>query len=268
MGLTRNSCLYECQVMHLRLSPKKHGFVYDVFMFYLDLDELDALSARFFLFSRNRFNLYAFRDDDHLRLTAATLKENIREYLGKNGVRFEKGRIMLLTNLRTLGYVFNPVSFYFCFDEQDRPVCAIAEVGNTFREMKPFLIGVESMAANGAFRQTDAKYFYVSPFAALDLNFEFQLGIPGDKLDIRIDSRADEKVIVSSLTGRRAELGGWNLFWFSVKYPLITLKVIFLIEWNALLLYLKGVPYHRKAENPSMQRGVHHPHSSLLRSSL
>src|SRR6185503_13745312 len=144
-----NSCLYKARVMHHRLAPKQHSFHYNVFMFYLDLDEIDGLAKRLKFLIRN-------------------------------------GRIMVLTNLCTLGYQFNPVSFYFCYDEENNPICSVVEVCNTFLEMKPYFLGKNAMAGD-TFRLNTTKYFYVSPFIEMDTNFDFDLQIPGDKLKIKID---------------------------------------------------------------------------------
>jgi hypothetical protein len=251
--------------MHHRLAPKEHRFSHDIFMFYLDLDELDTLAGGIFLFSRNRRNFYAFRDDDHLPSGGGSLKENVAAYLARNGIELEKGaRIMLLTLPRVLGYIFNPVSFYFCFDAAGAPVCAIAEVGNTFREMKLFLLRREELQTGDSFQKVTPKHFYVSPFSSLELNFDFKLRIPGERLNIHIDDReGDSKVLLSTLSGERAALGNGRLFWFSLKYPLVTLKVIFLIHWHALRLYLKRIPFYRKAADPARQCDVLNPHPTL-----
>lgn len=116
-----NSCLYECAVMHRRVRPREHRFVYRLFQFALDLDELDTVARRFRGISRNRFNLYAFRDDDHLRYGEADVRSNVEAYLRAQGLATPPGRITLLTSLRTLGYIFNPVSFYFVDDAAGAP---------------------------------------------------------------------------------------------------------------------------------------------------
>jgi len=261
-----NSCLYECRVMHHRLAPKEHHFRYRIFMFALDLDEIDEVARRVPFFSRNRPNLYAFRDRDHLTLAGretATVRENLIEFLAQRGIQFPgNGRITLITLPRVFGYIFNPVSFYFCHDSTGAPVCAVVEVGNTFGELKPYLL--RETAGDNSFRLITPKHFYVSPFSALDLTFDFKLRVPGDQLEIHIDDReGDRPVLLSALTGKRAPLTTAQLAWFTVKYPLITLQVIFLIHWHALLLWAKRLPWHRKTENRDLQRDVLRPHASL-----
>jgi len=261
-----NSCLYECSVMHHRLEPKEHHFCYRIFMFALDLDEVPTLAKRLPFFSLNRWNLYTFRDRDHLTLAGGekkSAKENLVAYLAENGIQFPAdGRILLVTLPRVLGYIFNPVSFYFCSDAVGTPLCAVVEVSNTFREMKPYLL--RERGSEGNFRLITPKHFYVSPFSALDLAFDFKLRIPGETLDIHIDDRAGERrVLLSALTGKLAPLTTARLLWFTLKYPFITLKVIFFIHWHAFRLWLKKLPFHRKSANPELQRDVLRPHVSI-----
>jgi uncharacterized protein len=260
-----NSCLYECTVMHHRFAPKLHHFQHHIFMFYLDLDELELLSKKIFPFSYNRRNVYSFRDSDHEPAGENSLKNRIVAFLRKSGIEISPfSRVMLLTLPRILGYIFNPISIYFCFDEEGEPLASVAEVGNTFREKKLYLLKAGELSPEGVFKKIVTKHFYVSPFSALDLSFDFKLKIPGEKLDIKADDReGEEKVLISTLTGERATFNNRNLLWFTLKYPFVTLKVIFLIHWHALLLWLKGVPFHRKAANVQFQQEVLNPHSTL-----
>lgn len=251
-----NSCLYECKVMHHRLKPISNRFVYTIFMFYLDLDEVDNAAASSRLMSRNRFNVFNFRDDDHAKLSGSNVKENIVTFLRSKGIRDKIGKIFLLTHLRTFGHVFNPVSFYFCFDEMGEPLCAVPEVGNTFNEQKLFKLGRETFE-RGSFRSKAEKYFYVSPFIDLDTTFDFDLRIPGQSLHIRIDDYKDgERFFLSSLTGERKPLTDLNLLKYILRIPFVTLKVLGLIHLQAALLYAKKLPYHKKSEYPELQKEV------------
>ncbi|HET6242885.1 MAG TPA: DUF1365 domain-containing protein [Bacteroidia bacterium] len=262
----KNSCLYKCTVMHNRLKPKQNRFHYSIFMFYIDLDEINEITKKILLISRNRFNYFNFRDADHLQFpakrpdTSKNTKEQISGYLKEQGIDIKDGKIMLLTNLCTLGYQFNPVSLYYCFNNENQPICTIVETCNTFREMKPYFIGPENYMRN-IFHLNTTKYFYVSPFIDHDTQFDFNLGVPSEKLNIRIDDHKDgERFFVSTLTGKRKSLTNYNVFRFAFRFPLITLKVITLIHWQAVILLLKKLPYHKKSEHKELQQDVYRPH--------
>lgn len=240
--------------MHHRLEPLRNRFAYKVFMFSIDLDELDQLQSGLKLFSHNRWNIFNFRDADHLQFGKMSAKENIAEYLRRNGIDLNNGKVFLVTNLRTFGHIFNPVSFYFCFDGSGKPLCAVPEVGNTFGEMKMFLLDGKDLQKDG-FRKRTKKYFYVSPFIDLDAEFDFQLRLPAEKLHISIDDYCDgRKFFLTSLTGVRKELTDSRLLWYVIRFPFITLQVIGLIHWQALKLYLKKLPFIRKDEHPELQQ--------------
>lgn len=251
-----NSCLYECTVMHHRLEPLRNRFVYRIFMFALDLDEIDRLSASLRLFSRNRFNLFSFRDTDHLRLGRPTVRENLLEYLRTKGITGPVGRILLITNVRMAGYVFNPVSFYYCYDTDGAPLCAVPEVGNTFGEQKPYLLTAEDRDAEG-FHKRVTKYFYVSPFIAMDAEFDFRLNMPGEQLHVTInDFKEGKKFFLSTVHGERKPLTDARLAWYLFRFPFITLQVITLIHWQALTLYIRKLPFFRKTDNPELQKEI------------
>lgn len=249
--------------MHHRLEPKAHRFHYKVFMFYIDLDELDFLSKNFWLLSRNKFNFFSFRDAEHLQLPienpdkSKTTKEHIIDYLKLNNFNYTGQKIMLLTNLNILGYNFNPVSFYYIFNKENVVECAIAEVSNTFREMKPYFLGLEHFK-NNSFHLNTTKYFYVSPFIEHDTNFDFTLSVPDEKLNIKIDDFKNEKrFFISTLTGIKKPLNNLNLVWYSIRFPLLTLRIITLIHWNALLLWLKKIPFYKKSDHSELQKDVY-----------
>lgn len=255
------SCLYECTVFHRRLAPKRHEFLYRAFYFLLDLDELGELDRSLRLFRVNRPGLYSFRDDDHISHGAATSRENILRYLGECGVTAPVGRILLLTLPRVLGYVFNPISVFFCLDPEGNPLAAVAEVGNTFGEWKPYLV---PLTPDGTFHLRAVKHFYVSPFSDLDLEFDFRFDLPGERLRLLIDDyRGGEKELVSTLAGNRVTLSDANLLRFTLKYPFLTLKVILGIHWEAFRIWRKGITARRKEARLDLQRDIHRPHKSL-----
>ena len=161
-----NSCLYECSVMHARFSPRPHRFLYRIFLFAIDLDELPLLHRTLALFSFGRRNLYSFRDGDYLptgealhhpplppatsaapppQRTSETgnLKARVLAHLAASSPTLDLtgARVVLVTLPRVFGYLFNPVSFYFCYDRTGTPVAALSEVTNTFKEMKPYVLG-------------------------------------------------------------------------------------------------------------------------------
>ena len=270
--------------MHHRFAPKAHRFAYRIFLFALDLDELTTLHRKLRLFSLNRRNFYSFRETDFLPTgepvnpaspadpppairRPQSLKARVIAHLAKHGIDLTGGRVLLVTLPRVLGYLFNPVSFYFCSDRHGQPVAAIAEVTNTFKEVKLFVLGPATCTtsrAGATFSLRLPKYFYVSPFTDMDVAFDFTLRTPGDRLSVQIDDYdAGQRTLTSVLTGARLPLTDRRLAWFMLKYPLITLQVISLIHWNALKLYLKKVPWFAKTARPDAQRDLYRPHGSI-----
>lgn len=254
-----NSCLYECTVMHRRIAPKKHEFVYRIFLFLFDLEELPVIERRVPFFSVNTPNLYSLRDEDYFQFHSRGIRQNLETFLSTQNLPVRPARIQLLTLPRLLGYTFNPVSVFFCFDENDRPLTSVIQVGNTFGELKPFLVPCDP--AGSGFHVRVPKNYYVSPFSALDLEFDFRFDIPGPRLRLAIDDYSGgERVLISTVTGAREELTAANLARFTLRYPLVTLKVIFLIHWEALRLWLKKIPFRRKEADPELQQGAHRIH--------
>jgi uncharacterized protein len=269
-----NSCLYECVIVHRRLRPRPYAFEHRMMMLYADLDELETVDRNTRLLSLERRNLYSFRDADYFPTGAqGALKARVSAFLHERGIDLPAtGRIRLLTLPRVLGYIFNPISIYFCSDGEERPLCAIAEVGNTFRETKLFLLpaqpaqaGAETAPRDPArFRLRVPKLYYVSPFSSLDICFDFDLRLPGRTLQMHIeDWNADGKLLESHLRGLRVPLSDRQLLRFALKFPALTLKVIALIHWHALWLAFRRVPWHRKSARPDLQREVLNPSASL-----
>lgn len=258
------NALYECAVSHCRLKPKRHAFSYRVFMFCVELDELPTLQRSLFGFSYNRFNLYSIDDRDHVDLGhPGGIRANLIAWLAGQGIACpDDARIQLVTFPRVLGYGFNPVSFYYLYSQDGSPLAAVAEVVNTFREMK--LYAIQSAGADGLWHRRIAKNFYVSPFSDPGLEFDFKLGATEEKWRVNIDDYdADDRVLLSAVRGERRELTSARLVWYAFKYPFLSLKIMGLIHWHAMLLWLRRVPFFRKSQRLEAQQDVMRAHSSL-----
>lgn len=272
--------------MHARFHPKAHRFTYRVFMLSLDLDELEALDQRHRLFSVDRGNLFSLRTKDFLPLTeplhnantppseinqygyrpedTPTLKERVIRYLNTHGVEADETvRVELVTLPRMLGYRFNPVSFYYVRDAAGDLIASIVEVTNTFHEMKPYLLDAKSRDEKG-FRRRVAKNFYVSPFSDVDVEFDFKLRPSADRLAVYIDDyEGERRNLATSITGKAHPLTDRALASYLFTYPLLTVRVIFLIHWHALRLWLKRIPWFAKKNRSDAQSNLYRPHESL-----
>ncbi len=252
--------LYECVVSHRRIKPKKHAFNYNVFMLSVDLDQMPKTA----FLGHNRFNLFSIFDHDHIDLgEPGGIRPNLVKWLQSQAIICPPdARIRLITFPRVLGYGFNPVSFYYIETSSGEPLAAVAEVVNTFREMKLFAIPARD--TRGVWNLRIAKDFYVSPFSDPALQFDFRLGSPDEAWKVHIDDYdADQCMLVSAIRGRRKPLTASRLLWYAFKYPAMSLKIIAMIHWHAFLLWLKKVPFIRKTERLEVQRDVLRPHASL-----
>jgi DUF1365 family protein len=232
-------------------------------MFYLDLEELETIKKKIWFIGHNRFNYFSFRDKDHLQLprekpdSSKSIRAHLITYLAQNDINEPIGKIMLLTNLATLGYQFNPVSFYFICNQNDEPICSVVEVGNTYKEMKPYFIGKSNLKMN-TFKHRTKKLFYVSPFIKHDVDFDFDLKIPSEKLNIKIgDYISDEQFFSAKLMGEKKPLTNRNVLFFAFLFPLITLRIIGLIHWQAFKIWLLKIKFYRKNEFLELQVDVY-----------
>lgn len=240
--MTLSSALYRGRVMHRRLRPKTHRLNYRVFWLLLDLSEIDDVDARLRLFSRNRFNLLSFHDKDHGDGSGA-LRPQVDAWMAQAGIDLAGGPVRLLTMPRVLGYVFNPISLYYCHWPDGRLAAMVYEVTSTFgiRHAYVIPIPIEDQAA-GVIRQGAAKALYVSPFMGMEMDYQFRGHKPGDRLDMTIDGLDAEGVLITAaMTAKRERLEDRNIAAATTAIPLMTFKVVAAIHWEALKLWLKGV---------------------------
>jgi uncharacterized protein len=244
--------------------PKKHSFHYRVFMFCIDLQDLPRLGKSIKGFSHNRLNLYSIYDQDHVSLgQLGGIRGNLIHWLESKGHPCPNDvHIQLITFPRVLGYGFNPVSFYYISTNDGEPLLSVAEVTNTFREMKLYIVDSRDDAGN--WNRMIPKNFYVSPFSDPGDDFDFKLGKPESEWRVNIDDYSKgEKRLMSSVRGQKRALSASRLAWYAFKYPLLSLKIIALIHWHAFRLWFKKVPHFRKSDRQEVQREVMRPHSIL-----
>lgn len=246
--MTQASALYRGDVMHRRLRPRIHHLNYRVFWLLLDLAELEGLDRRLRFFSRNRFNLLSFYDRDYGNGSGEALCTQIEVWLQRAGIDLKGGPIRLLTMPRVLGYVFNPISLYYCYQTDGRLGAVVYEVTSTFGVRHAYVIPVppEDQTA-GLIRQGAAKALYVSPFMGMEMDYAFRGRAPDEHLNMTIDGLDTEGVLITaSLSAERSELTDASLLSAAVALPFLTLKVVAAIHWEALKLWLKRVPLTRQ----------------------
>lgn len=246
------SHLLEGKVRHRRSRPVTYALEHDVWYAALDLAELDEVDRRLRLFGRGRGGLATFRDADHMPEPAVDVDAAIRAHLRAEGVDPEGWQITLVTNLRVLGYVFNPASFFLCRDERDTLRIVVVEVHNTFGERHLYTLrpttqaAAEAGEAGGSFVSSMAKDFFVSPF--IDMTGRYTVHVRDDAAGLRIainERQGDEPLLSTSLVLRRQPMTDRSLARLLIRYPAITHRTIALIHWHALRLWLRGVPFLR-----------------------
>ena len=247
------SCIYTGYVRHRRRGPRVHAFRYRFFQFYLDLDELPEIDRSIRLFSVNRFNAFAFHDRDHLDGRPADTRTRVAAVLRDAGVSLAAPKVYLLTQCRILGSVFNPISVFYCHDGPGGPLRAVvAEVNNTFGERHLYVLrnrlNPASDTSRHAARYRAAKGMYVSPFLAPEGHYDFRFAPVGPRMSVGIlHYERGRPTLDAQFWGRRVELTASSVAALLATHPLAVVKTITAIHGEALRLWLKRIPVHRRA---------------------
>lgn len=247
------SCIYEGRIRHRRFTPVSHPFEYSVFLMYLDLGEIDRVFDGRWLWSASRPAPAWFRRADHYGDPGRPLHEEIRDLVRRESDSRPRGPIRLLTHLRYFGYCMNPVSFYYCFAEDGETLEAIvAEVNNTpWGERHCYVLAAPSSQVEAPrHRWVFPKQFHVSPFMPMDQTYDWRFTTPGSALTVHMDNVENgRKIFDATMTLERRPITAFHLARVLLSYPLMTVRVISAIYWQAFRLWLKRCRYYDHPEN-------------------
>ena len=240
-----NSCIYNGVIKHQRFKPIKHSLNYKTFSLLVDLDEIETLANNISIFSLNKFNIFSFYNLDHGERDGSSIKDWVLKNIKKFNISNNITTIKLLCYPRIFGYVFNPLSIFYCYENNDLRAI-FYEVKNTFNEQHTYIFKIKD---NEKIEQKCKKKFYVSPFIDMETYYNFKLIHPKDKLSIFIkQTDGEETVLTATQTGEKREFSFKQLLINFFKYPLMTIKIISSIHYEAFFLWKKGAVY-RKREN-------------------
>jgi DUF1365 family protein len=238
------AAIYECRITHVRTAPLRNAFTYRSYQWFVDLDHLPRLTAWL-------RPLAGFRSRDHLGDPARSIRQNVDSYLARHGIDLGGGRITMLTQARVLGYVFNPLTVYWCHDASGSLACVLAEVHNTYHERHCYLLRTDSRG-----RAQTAKEFYVSPYYPVDGSYRMTLPEPGERLALTIVAdRPDGPPFVATVRGHRRRATPAALLRAATRHPWSTAAVTGLIHWQGIKLYARGLrPAPKPGHTP--QEGI------------
>lgn len=249
----KEACLYIGTVFHKRYVPKVHKLKYNVFMLFSDLDNLKEISDKHRYFSLNKFNLISLYETDYGNPDTScegNLKQRILNILENNSIDPSKvTAVKLLTYPRVLGFVFNPISVFYCYTNNNLPYAVIYEVRNTFSERHNYIFSIPPGGAFETVHVTEKK-FHVSPFFDRLGDYTFAIQEPNEKVSVVIDYKKQSAMqLKACFSGKKIMISDRVLMILSLKIPFMTFKIIFAILYEALILKLKGLKVFKHPEN-------------------
>jgi len=240
-----NSCIYSGFVTHRRFKPKRHFFTYKTFSLLIDLKEIKNLEKEIKFFSYNKLNILSFYDRDHGPRDGSSLIKWVKKTLLTAKINIGSGNIKLLCYPRFFGYVFNPLSIFYCYDDELKLKAILYEVKNTFNEQHTYVFSV-SPKSNLILHKCNKK-FYVSPFMEMETFYNFRLLKPKNILNVFIKQRDTEGTLLTACqVGKKIEMSAKNLFFQFLTHPLMSFKVILAIHFEAFRLWTKGVKHVKR----------------------
>jgi len=245
--------LYVGDVMHQRMKPVGHRFSYPVFSLLVDLDRLDDANKQSSMFSVNRRNLVSFFEQDHLDGEEETLRAYADRLLADAGIATPARQIVLICYPRILGFVFNPLSVYYAYGNNDELIAVIYEVRNTFGDRHSYVCPVsEGELTDAGLRQSVEKIFHVSPFIPLKMHYHFRMFPPGDIVRWRIlETDSEGPLLSATFSGERRDLASGVIIKLLARIPFLTFKIVAAIHWEALKLWIKGMKYIPRPAPPA-----------------
>jgi len=242
---TFNSCIYSGLTTHKRFKPKKHFFTYKTFSLLIDLEEVKDLEKKIKFFSYNKFNILSFYNIDHGPRDGSSLNNWVKKILSSAKINIVDGKIKLLCFPRFFGYVFNPLSIFYCYDKNSKLKAVLYEVKNTFNEQHTYIF--RNRSSSNIILHKCKKKLYVSPFIAMKTFYNFRLSKPKNNISILIkQSDVSGLLLIAHQAGKRIKLNSYNLFIQFLKHPLMSFKVIAAIHFEAFRLWTKGIKLVKK----------------------
>ena len=242
--MLKSSKIYVGKVIHRRFKPKNHFFKYRVFSLLLDLSEINLIQKKISFFSYNRFNLISFFDKDHGNRDGSNVKEWVKKNLINKNIKFQNIRVEILCYPRIFGYVFNPLSILYIYNENNELISIFYEVKNTFGEQHTYIFETKDKTL---IKNKCNKKFYVTPFINMQCEYNFSVTKPANSISVIINQYDKEgKILFASQDGKSKDLTTKNLILNYLKHPLMTFKVIVAIHYEAFKLWFKKVKLVKK----------------------